>query len=127
MQLINIFEDKNKKYLFYKLIDNKDLLEILKYTKANLEWNYLTTLSKILHINYYQLLNTIIKESYNKTNTLKTFKILDFKKDNYYRETLQIKYLPNSFEQIIDSCIKRNDLLKNNKWVEKWRMPIVWD
>lgn len=127
MQLINIFEDKNKKYLFYKLIDNKDLLEILKYTKANLEWNYLTTLSKILHINYYQLLNTIIKESYNKTNTLKTFKILDFKKDNYYRETLQIKYLPNSFEQIIDSCIKRNDLLKDNKWVEKWRMPIVWD
>lgn len=127
MQLINIFEDKNKKYLFYKLIDNKDLLEILKYTKSNLEWNYLTILSKVLHINYYQLLNTIIKESYNKINTLKTFKILDFKKDNYYRETLQIKYLPNSFEQMIDSCIKRNDLLKDNKWVEKWRMPIVWD
>lgn len=127
MQLINIFEDKNKKYLFYKLIDNKDLLEILKYTKANLEWNYLTTLSKVLHINYYQLLNSVIKESYNKINTLKTFNILDFKKDNYKRETLQIKYLPNSFEQIIDSCIKRNDLLKDNKWVEKWRMPIVWD
>ena len=118
MQLINIFEDKNKKYLFYKLIDNKDLLEILKYTKNNLEWNYLNTLSKILHINYYQLLNSLIKESYNKTNTLKSFKILDFKKDNYKRETLQIKYLPNSFEQIINSCIKRNDFLKDNKWVE---------
>lgn len=129
MQLNDIFNNKNKKFLYIKLMDNSILIDFLKILKENNRWYSIQELTNLLNIKEINLIKLIKKEKYNDINrkNLAYFKILEFKKDGNSLKTLYIKYNSTIYDEIIDSCIKRNDLLKDNKWVEKWKTPTIWD